>query len=181
MEHLPRDIAFELFGADARPQLHDEDRVDELILRFDPTKTKEELADERKRRKPKDIEIDLYEKMIKPPLNEKIKETDLYKLLNNNKVLECSQELVDTTKAVHFAVKERQVAHLKESNELAKKKERIATSKMNMSLTNLQYSCGYKERPDENGKKAAAAGGAKSPKGRGAGVRASSEMGKSSQ
>ena len=51
--------------------------------------------------------MDLYEKLIKPPLNERIRETELKFIHNNNKVLNCSEELVTSTKAVHFAVKER--------------------------------------------------------------------------
>ena len=69
MEHLPRDVAFELFGDDAMKNFrHDEDDVDKLILRFDHSVTKEKLSDLRKSRKPKEIKIDQYEKLIKPPL-----------------------------------------------------------------------------------------------------------------
>ena len=57
---------------------------------------------------------------------------------------------------------------------MAKKKEKLATTKMNKSLDNLQYSCGYKERPDEKGATMPKQSARKGPE-----VRTSSQLGKS--
>lgn len=92
------------------------------------------------------LSVDLADQLKKPPITEKIKDHYLQYISNNNQVLHCSKQLLDTMKNTKTAVNNKYTKTIKLLNEAAKKKEFQSGQVMEQSIRDMQFSYGYQIR-----------------------------------